>query len=84
MSQIGVYVPTNVKEALYRLAHERSKPRDETSMSGLARAYIENGLLEDVANSDDVPPEVYDLLDDNLEADGGGEEFAAADGGLKQ
>lgn len=75
MSQIGVYVPTNVKEALYLLAHARSEPRQETSMSALARDYIEQGLAQDIQQSDDVPEEVRDLLDDNLESDGGESEL---------
>ena len=74
MSQIGVYVPTNTKEALYLLAHERSEPRDKTTMSGLARDYIMQGLARDVKDSQDVPGEIYDLLDDDLVANAGGED----------
>ena len=73
MSQIGVYLPNNLKEALFLLAHHRSEPRDETTASGEARGYIAEGLVEDVRTSEDVPEEVLDLLDDDLEANVGGD-----------
>lgn len=72
MSQIGVYLPTNIKEALFQLAHERSEPRDNVTASGLAREYITDALAEEAENGD-VPGEVADLLDDDLVANAGDE-----------
>jgi len=75
MSQIGVYLPNNLKEALFLLAHERSEPRESTSASSLARDYIRDGLSEE----DDLPEEVLDLLDDDLVANAGGEDAEEVD-----
>jgi hypothetical protein len=67
---MGVYLPTNLKEALYLLAHARTEPRNDVTMSGLARDYIKEGLERE----GELPEEVADLLDDDLLANAGGDE----------
>lgn len=68
-SQIGVYVPNDVKEALFLLSHARTEPRNNVTVSGLARDYI----LEGLEKEDDLPGEVVDLLDEDMIANAGGE-----------
>lgn len=79
-AHVGAYVPTNHAEALFQLAQERSERADKTTQSDLLRQYLKEGLRRDVRQSDDAPEEVYDLLDMDLEADAGGDDFSQAEG----
>jgi len=65
MSQIGVYIPTNVKESLFLLAHHRTDPRDSTTVSQLAREYIQEGLCQE----DDLPNDVLALMSEDMLSD---------------
>ncbi|WP_323174801.1 hypothetical protein, partial [Natrialba sp. PRR66] len=70
---ISVRVPTNHAEALFQIAQERSSRVDRTTQSDVVREYIQDGLTRD-AQSGEVPQEVLDLLDVDLEANAGGDE----------
>lgn len=71
---VSCRIPTNQAEAIFQLAQQRSSRTDKTSQSDLIRKYIAEGLSRDVEESEDVPEEVYDLLDDDLLANTGGDE----------
>jgi hypothetical protein len=68
-SFIGAKIPTNLKDALYKLAKHRDSPYDEVNMTDL----IEASVREYLARQDDLPEEVRDDLDADLLANAGGE-----------
>lgn len=77
MAPKSVKLPTNIAEALFQLAKHRDSREDRTNQSDLMRRYIIQGLRDDVAD-DEVPGEIRDLLDDDLEANAGGTEEVEA------
>lgn len=70
-AHIGAQVPTNHAEALFQLAQHRSTRADRTTQSDLIR----EAISEYLPKQDDLPEETRDLLDDDLLANAGGDEF---------
>lgn len=66
--RVAASIPTNQKNALEYLAHERTSPGNRTYVAEIVAEAIEEYLGN---NYEDLPPEARDLLDDDLRADGG-------------
>ena len=71
-SFIGAKIPTNLKDALYKLAKSRDSPYDEVHMTDL----IEDAIREYLARQDDLPEEAKDDLDSDFLANAGEESNA--------
>lgn len=66
--RLSVTLPQNQKLALEYVADAESVPGNRTTISEVARRYIREGLARE-----DLPQEAADLLDDDLDANAGGE-----------
>lgn len=66
--RIAASVPTNHKQALDYAADKRSQPGSRTYTASIVREAIGEWLAR---HSEELPPEARDLLDEDLEANGG-------------
>lgn len=74
MPKAGIRAPTNVQEAAEILAAERYSRNDKWTKSRVFR----EAIGEYLRNQEDLPEEARDLLDDDVEADGGKSEAVNA------
>lgn len=66
--RVAAAIPTNQKNALEHVAHERSSPGDRTYVAAIVAEAIEEWLWN---HWDDLSPEARDLLDEDQLANGG-------------
>lgn len=73
--RVAAAIPTNEKQALDIIAHERSKPGDRTYVASIVAEAIEEYLYN---HWDDLPGEARDLLDEDVVANAGSGNGGAA------